>query len=151
MKDWDFRMNCRAASVRSKLCELQLPMPYAAYFVTTFPGNSFLSTINRFTIPNFFFFLYFKSNVTALCKQCPPGTDSSVSYSLRGKRTCKFLWKATYTAREKRDATECLVLADSANLAVMHGLCAMTKQQYTARSGSPHARRWIIWLVEVSN
>ena len=45
---------------------------------------------------------------------------------------------------EKRDATELLVklcamtTADSANPAVMHGLCPMTKQQYAARSGSQH-------------
>ena len=32
-----------------------------------------------------------------------------------------------------------MLTADScANYAVIHGLCAMTKQQYAARSGSPH-------------
>ena len=34
----------------------------------------------------------------------------------------------------------CVWYADSscANYAVMHGLCAMTKQQYAARTGSPY-------------
>ena len=43
--------------------QYELQLPYAAYFVTTIPGNSFLSTINRFTIPIFSFCI---SKVTLL-------------------------------------------------------------------------------------
>ena len=114
-------------------CELKLftVIPYAAYLVTIICSNNFLLT-------------GFSLIVTALCKQCP-----LLFLHFAVNAPAIFFVQCTYQKSVTRlSYLLCaMTTADSANPAVMHGLCPMTKQQYAARSGSQHDQlQEAIWV-----